>query len=91
MIYIKPIFTFHVVNYELNWKCVMLENWIKTHELFIFKPNIQINNLRMLKIKIKMQKKGKERTKRYKMQPNEMWLEKKTPERNKQKREKNEW
>jgi len=41
----------------------------------------------MLKIKIKMQKKGKERTKRYKMQPNEMWLEK-TPERNKQKREK---
>jgi len=57
------------------------------HELFIFKPNIQINNLRMLKIKIKMQKKGKERTKRYKMQPNEMWLEK-TPERNKQKREK---
>ena len=30
------------------------------HELFIFKPNIQINNLRMLKIKIKMQKKGKE-------------------------------
>jgi len=44
----------------------------------------------MLKIKIKMQKKGKERTKRYKMQPNEMWLEKKTPERNKQKREKNE-
>jgi len=31
----------------------------------------------MLKIKIKMQKKGKERTKRYKMQPNEMWLEKK--------------
>jgi len=55
------------------------------HELFIFKPNI--NNLRMLKIKMKMQNKGKERTKRYKMQPIEMWLEK-TPERNKQKRKK---
>jgi len=41
----------------------------------------------MLKIKMKMQNKGKERTKRYKMQPNEMWLEK-TPERNKQKRKK---
>jgi len=38
----------------------------------------------MLKIKIKMQKKGKERTKRYKMQQNKMSLEK-THERNKQK------
>jgi len=44
----------------------------------------------MLKIEIKMQKKGKERTKRYKMQQNKMWLEK-THERNKQKWEKNEW
>jgi len=82
MIYIKPVFTFRVVNYELNWKCLMLENWIKMHELFIFKPNIQINNLRMLKIKIKMQKKGKEWIKRYKMRQNKMWLEK-THERNK--------
>jgi len=41
----------------------------------------------MLKIKIKMQKKVKERTKRYMMQQNKMWLEK-THERNKQKWEK---